>query len=55
MVQQVWMYFSKELYLLHQIMGEGFSVLHRIAAYLVFVVDKFYKAGKPPLLYYNVR
>ena len=46
------MYFSKYLYLLHQITGEGFPVLNRITAYLVFVVDKFRKAGKPPLLYH---
>lgn len=45
------MYFPKYLRFLHQITGEGFPVLHRIAAYLVFVVDKFCKAGKPPFFY----
>ena len=46
------MYFSEYLNLLYQITGEGFPVLYRIIAYLVFVVDKFRKAGKPPLLYH---
>ena len=34
------MYFPKYLRFLHQITGEGFPVLHWIAAYVVFVVDK---------------
>ena len=45
MVHQVWMYFPKYLRFLHQITGEGFPVLHWIAAYVgSFVVDKFRKA-----------